>query len=171
MARRKMIAKVRYNYRKEDAGRNATIELDVDLSRFEKQYEDAQFVLDSMVMTDMKPYMPHQTGTFINVTSAQSASLAGSGTVIAGASPMGRFLYEGKKMVDQKTGRGPFNVAEPGETPVWRYQKGAKLKATDQPLNYDTSHNPKVTDHWFDEAKKNHGKSWVKAVKKEAGGG
>lgn len=169
MAKRKMISKIRYNYSAHGKGQD--IELDVDLSRFEKQYGKAQYALDSMIMTSMVPYMPHQTGTFINVTKAMSAAIAGSGTVVAAAPPMGRFLYEGKKMVDEKTGRGPFNVAPEGETPVWRYRKGAKLKATDQPLNYDTSHNPKVTDHWFDTAKKNHGASWVKAVKNIAGGG
>ena len=58
MAKRKMIAHVRYNYRKEDAGRDAVIELDVDLSRFEKQYEKAQWELDNAVMASMLPYMP-----------------------------------------------------------------------------------------------------------------
>ena len=158
MAKRKMIAKVRYNYRKEDAGRDATIELDVDLSRFETQYEDAQFVFDSMVMTSMKPYMPLRTGVFRNVTEAMSAAIAGSGTVIAAAPPFGRFLYEGKVMVDPETG-SPW--ARPG----------AKKIVTDKDLEYDKSHNPKVTDHWFDTAKKNHGKSWVKSVKRIAGGG
>lgn len=155
MARRKMIAKVRYNYKKEDAGRNATIELDVDLSRFNKQYGEAQYVLDSMVMTSMQPYMPHQTGTFINVTKAMSAAIAGSGTVIAAAPPFGRFLYEGKVMVDPET-NSPW--ARPG----------AKKVVTDRDLKYS---NPKATPHWFDTAKENHGKSWVKAVKKIAGGG
>lgn len=155
MAKRKMIAKVRYNYRKEDAGRNATIELDVDLSRFEKQYGKAQYTLDSMVMTSMQPYMPHRTGTFINVTKAMSAAIAGSGTVIAAAPPMGRFLYEGKVMVDPET-NSPW--ARPG----------AKKVVTDRELKYS---NPKATPHWFDTAKKNHGKSWVKEVKKIAGGG
>lgn len=153
--KRKMIAKVKYNYRKEDAGRNATIELDVDLSRFEKQYGEAQYALDSMVMTSMQPYMPHQTGTFINVTKAMSATIAGSGTVIAAAPPMGRFLYEGKVMVDEKTG-SPW--ARPG----------AKKVVTDRDLKYS---NPKATPHWFDTAKENHGDSWVRAVKKIAGGG
>lgn len=155
MARRKMIAKVRYNYRKEDAGRNATIELDVDLSRFEKQYEKAQYALDSMVMTYMQPYMPHQTGTFINVTKAMSAAIAGSGTVVAAAAPMGRFLYEGKVMVDPLTG-SPWARA------------GAKKVVTDRDLKYS---NPKATPHWFDTAKKNHGASWVKVAKRYAGGG
>ena len=153
--KRKMIAKVKYNYRKEDAGRNATIELDIDLSRFEKQYGKAQYVLDTMIMTSMIPYMPHQTGTFINVTKAMSSAIAGSGTVVAAAPPMGRFLYEGKVMVDPQTG-----------SPLAR--PGAKKVVTDRELDYS---NPKATPHWFDTAKDKHGKSWVKAVKKIAGGG
>ena len=161
----KMINKTRYKIK------SGGTTLDLDLSRFEKQFQDAQFALDSMVMTSMEPYMPHRTGTFINVTKAMSASLAGSGTVVAAAPPMGRFLYEGVKMVDSQTGRGPFNVAKEGEPPVWRYRKGAKLKPTNQPLNYDKSHHPEVTDHWFDTAKEKHCDGWVKAVKNIAGGG
>ena len=149
MAKRKMISKTHYNYSKPN------VEMRINLSRFEKQFEDAQFVFDSTVMKDMKPYMPHQTGTFINITSAQSASLAGSGTVVAAAAPMGRFLYEGKVMVDPLTG-SPF--ARPG----------AKKVVTDRDLKYS---NPKATPHWFDTAKENHGKSWVREVKKIAGGG
>ena len=149
MAKRKMISKTHYNYSKPN------LEMRINLSRFEKQFEDAQFVFDSTVMKDMKPYMPHQTGTFINITSAQSASLAGSGTVVAAAAPMGRFLYEGKVMVDPLTG-SPF--ARPG----------AKKVVTDRDLKYS---NPKATPHWFDTAKKNHGESWVREVKKIAGGG
>ena len=151
MARRKMIAKTQYKVSKPD------IEMRINLSRFEKQFEEAQYALDSMVMEDMVPYMPHQTGAFINVTKGMSASLAGSGKVVAAAPPMGRFLYEGKVMVDPET-NSPW--ARPG----------AKKIVTDKDLEYDTSHNPKVTDHWFDTAKKNHGDSWVKAVKKTAGG-
>lgn len=149
MAKRKMISQTHYNYSKPN------LEMRINLSRFEKQYEDAQKKLDSMVMTDMKPYMPHQTGTFINITSAQSASLAGSGTVVAAAAPMGRFLYEGKVMVDPLTG-SPWARA------------GAKKVVTDRDLKYS---NPKATPHWFDTAKKNHGASWVKVAKRYAGGG
>ena len=149
MAKRKMISKTHYNYSKPN------LEMRINLSRFEKQFEDAQFVFDSTVMKDMKPYMPHQTGTFINITSAQSASLAGSGTVVAAAAPMGRFLYEGKVMVDPLTG-SPWARA------------GAKKVVTDRDLKYS---NPKATPHWFDTAKKNHGESWVREVKKIAVGG
>lgn len=130
----------------------------LDLSRFEKQFQKAQFKLDSVVMTDMKPYMPMQTGTFINVTSAMSASLAGSGTVVAAAPPMGRFLYEGKVMVDPETNS------------PWA-RKGAKKVVTERDLQYNKNAHPNATDHWFEEAKKQHGKQWVAMVKDIAGGG
>ena len=158
MAKRKMIAHVTYRYKKEDSGRNATIELDVDLSRFERQYQKAQYDLDNMVMTSMIPYMPMRTGTFVNVTKALSAAIAGSGYVYAAAPPFGRFLYEGKVMVDEKTG-SPW--ARPG----------AKKIVTNKDLIYDKSAHPNVTDHWFDTAKKNHGEEWVKKTKATAGGG
>ena len=156
MAKRKMLSKIKYNYSKH--GKGADIEVDVDLSRFEKQYGKAQYALDSMVMTSMQPYMPHQTGTFINVTKAMSAAIAGSGTVYAAAPPFGRFLYEGKVMVDPET-NSPW--ARPG----------AKKIVTNKDLDYDKSHNPKVTDHWFETAKARHGESWIRAVKNIAGGG
>lgn len=131
------------------------VKIEIDMSRFEKQFEEAQFYLDSQVMTDMIPYMPMQTGEFINLTRARSAALAGSGRVVAGAPPEGRFLYEGKVMVDPETNS------------PWA-RKGAKKVVTDKPLTYG---NPKATHHWFDTAKKNHGKQWVKETKKIAGGG
>ena len=130
----------------------------LDLSRFEKQFQKAQFELDSVVMTDMIPYMPMQTGTFINVTKAMSAALAGSGTVVAAAPPMGRFLYEGKVMVDPETNS------------PWA-RKGAKKVVTERDLQYNKNAHPKATDHWFEEAKKQHGNEWVAIVKDIAGGG
>lgn len=143
----------RFNY--SDYGKGADIEISVDLSRFEKQYGDAQYALDNMVMEDMIPYMPHETGIFINVTRAMSQAIAGSGTVIAAAPPMGKFLYEGKVMVDPVTG-SPWARA------------GAKKIVTERDLKYG---NPKATPHWYDTAKEKHGKTWIREVKKIAGGG
>lgn len=133
---------------------NGNISAKVSLDRFVKQFEEAQFYLDSQVMSDMTPYMPSQTGTFINVTKAQSASLAGTGKVVAGAAPQGRFLYYGKVMVDPVT-----------ESPWAR--PGAKKVVTDKDLTYGS---PKATPKWFETAKKNHGKAWIDGVKKHAGG-
>ena len=130
------------------------IKVDVSLNRFEKQFQEAQYYLDSQIMNDMVPYMPHRDGNFVNVTRLQSAALAGSGKVVAAAPPMGRFLYEGKVMVDPVTGS------------PWA-RKGAKKVVTERPLTYS---NPKATPHWFDTAKDAHGKAWVKGVKRIAGG-
>lgn len=143
------------------------IKVNVSLNRFEKQFQDAQFALDNAVMSSMVPFMPMRDGNFIKLTREQSAVLAGSGKVVAGAPPMGRYLYEGKVMVDRETGRGPFFIPGVG----YRYRKGAKLISTDRSLNYDKSKNPDVTDHWFDAAKKKDGREWVKEVKRIAGGG
>lgn len=131
------------------------IKVDISLDRFSKQFQKAQYWLDSQVMNDMVPFMPHNTGTFINVTRAQSAALAGSGVVIAASAPMGRFLYMGKVMVDEKTGS------------PWA-RKGAKKVVTEKPLNYS---NPKAVPFWFDEAKRQHGQQWINGVKMRAGGG
>ena len=86
-----------------------------------------------------------------------SRSMQGSGQVIAGAPPYGRFLYEGKVMVDPVTG-SPWARA------------GAKKVVTDRDLVFDKTAHPRATDHWFDAAKTENVKSWAKGVKKRAGG-
>lgn len=151
--KRKMISKLKYNY--SDYGRGADIELEVDLSRFERQYEQAQFDLDNLVMTSMVPYMPMVDGVFIGVTRAMSASLAGSGTVVAAAPPFGRFLYEGKVMVGEES-RSPWA------------KKGERKEVINKNLKYQRKD---ATDHWFETAKKNHLDEWLKKTKKTAGGG
>lgn len=131
------------------------IKVNVNLSRFSKQFQEAQFALDSQIMNDMEPLMPRQTGSFISLTRARSAALAGTGEVYAAAPPMGRFLYMGKVMVDPETG-SPW--ARPG----------AKKIVIERPLTYS---NPQAVPHWFDRAKELHEREWVEIVKNKAGGG
>lgn len=161
----KNIKKLRYQYDYKD--KNLAAEMDIRLDRFEGQYSKAQFMLDSMIMTDMVPYMPMDTGQFINVTKAMSASIAGSGKVVAAAPPFGRFLYNGLVMVDEATG-SPY--ARKGAKKVLASEYGG-LTAADKKLNFSKSAHPKATDHWFDAAKKEHGKQWTRIAKKTAGGG
>lgn len=131
------------------------VKIKVSMERFEKQLKRAQYALDSQIMTDMVPYMPHVTGTFINTTRGMSTTLTGSGQVIAAAPPMGRFLYMGVVMVDPAT-----------DSPYAR--RGAKKVETEKALTYS---NPKATAMWFETAKAKHGESWIKLAKKKAGGG
>ena len=101
--------------------------------------------------------MPFRDGNMRNVSAIMSRSMQGSGQVIAGTPPYGRFLYEGKVMVDPVTG-SPWARA------------GAKKVVTDRDLVFDKTAHPRATDHWFDAAKEQYVKSWAKGVKKRAGG-
>lgn len=133
------------------------ITVNISLNRFEKQFQEAQNWLDGQVFTDMEKYMPFRDGNMRNVSAIMSRSMQGSGQVIAGAPPYGRFLYEEKVMVDPVTG-SPWARA------------GAKKVVTDRDLVFDKTAHPRATDHWFDAAKTENVKSWAKGVKKRAGG-
>lgn len=159
------LGKAKYHYVKKN--KVTDIEVDVDLSRFQRQFGDAQKKLDQAVMTSMVPFMPMQSGAFINVTRGMSAAIAGSGTVIAAAPPMGRFLYDGKTMVDEVTG-SPW--ARKGARKVLVSEYTQKTNATPN-LSYSKAIHPDATDHWFDKAKAKDLKVWVDLVKRTAGGG
>lgn len=125
--------------------------LKVDTSRLERNMNKAQYALDSRVMTDMIPLMPMQTGNFIQRTVAQSASMAGTGKVVAGAAPFGRFLYYGKVMIGEVT-RSPWAMS------------GEKKVVTDRNLRFSR---PEAKAFWFEEAKKRHKDEWIDLVRKE----
>lgn len=152
MAKRKMLPQTMYTMK------SGEVTVKLDLSRFEKQFQKAQFELDSAVMTSMIPYMPMQDGLFIDVTMAQSAALAGSGEVCAAAAPSGRFLYEGEAMVGIES------------RSAWA-KKGEKKVTTGKKLDYSKKPHPKVQSHWFKAAKKADGEKWIARAKKTAGGG
>lgn len=134
----------------------------LDLTRFGPQLSKAQYKLDSMVMTDMTSYMPMETGMFINITKAMSASYAGTGRVVAAAPPFGRFLYEGKTMVDEVTG-SPW--ARKGARKVLVSQYSGKTNAKPN-LTYANGR----SSHWFEKAKEKNANKWIAHVKKTAGG-
>lgn len=166
MARRKkMIAHIKYHYEKKKG--DTTIEMDVNLSRFNKQYGKAQWQLDNQVMTSMIPFMPMQTGLFVNITRAMSSVIAGSGKVYAAAPPFGRFLYEGKVMVDESTG-STYARLSAKKVLVSKYKGKTAAKEN---LTYSKAAHPDVTDHWFDAAKKAYGKKWILKTQRTAGGG
>lgn len=143
------------------------VEIKVDMGRFEKQFQRAQYMLDSSIMNSMKPYMPHGAGMLVDNTVAQSGALAGTGVVIAAAPPYGRYLYEGKLMVDEKTG-SPWARKGAKKVLLGKYSGKADVSERKPDLTYS---NPKAQPHWFDVAKAKDGKNWVDTVKRIAGGG
>ena len=141
--------------------------LDLSLDRLEKQFQRAQYDLDSTIMTDMEVFMPKQDGTFVNATKAMSQAIAGSGRVVAAAPPFGRFLYYGKTMVDVETG-SPF--ARLAAKKVLVSQFGGKTNAKEN-LDLSRGINPRAQAEWFEVAKKYYGKVWIRKAEKTAGGG
>ena len=131
-----------------------SVSIEVDLKRLENNFNRAQFALDSAIMTSMVPFMPRRDGQFIAVTKGMSAAVAGTGKVIAAAPPYGRYLYEGKVMIGEKS-RSPWA------------KKGEKKVVTGRNLTYSGGGRA----HWFDAAKDADGDDWVKLVKQIAGGG
>ena len=139
----------------------------LSLSRFDEQYKKAQYQLDGDVMNSMVPFMPMISGSFINTTRAASTAVQGSGQVYAAYGPQGRYLYEGKVMVDEVTG-SPF--ARKGAKKLLVSQYAGKTAAKEN-IEYTHQAHPKAQDHWFDAAKAADGKKWVRRVKATAGGG
>lgn len=132
------------------------IRCEINISRFRKQFEQAQWYLGNQVLQDCKPFMTHRTGSL-----QQRSMVLREGREVEFPGPYARYLYMGKKMVDRETGRGPFPTDEGP-----RYHRGAKLVATNVPLTYSTG-GPK----WFDAAKAAHGEAWISEVKRIGGGG
>lgn len=132
----------------------AGVTVEIDMSRLERNYNEAQFALDSAIMTSMEPYMPMDTGQFIAITKGMSAALAGTGVVVAAAPPTGRFLYEGKVMVGKKS------------RSAWA-KKGERKVTTKKNLQYSRGD---AQSHWFDKAKEVDGDSWIRIVKNIVGG-
>lgn len=139
---------------------------DIAREHIGKNSQKAQYALDTQIMNDMKVYMPLQTGNFQNLTAARSAALAGTGKVCAATTVYGRYLYQGKKMKNAATGKGPMRIVlDTGET-IYRWPKGSKLIPSDEPLQYSTSANPYVEPEWYAAAKRDHFQEWKELVKR-----
>lgn len=93
------------------------------------------------VLRRIKRYMPFLYGGLYKLTVAQTDVRKPE---IVTEAPQVRYLFEGKKMVNAKTGKGPMMI--PGVGP--RYKKGTILKPTDSPLDYTRTKNPQAGPHW-----------------------
>ena len=126
----------------------------------------AQYILDAQITNDMVPYMPMQTGTFINTVRLRNASLLGSGQICAATGVSGRYLYYGSKMIDPLTGSGPRRMVLDGGEVIFRYRLGAKLVPSGKPLDYNKSANPLAGPKWYERAEKQHLQEWRELVKR-----
>ena len=124
------------------------IRCEIDISRFRKQFEQAQWYLGKKVLEDCKDFMPLRDGSL-----RQRSVVLREGREVLFPGPYARFLYMGKVMVDPDTGS------------PWARKDAIKV-VTDRDLTYSAG-GPK----WFDAAKAAHGEAWVAEVKRIGGGG
>lgn len=127
------------------------VKIKLDMSGLDEAIQRAQYALDGAIMQSMIPFMPKVNGNFIQRTVAKSAAVQGTGIVYAGVGPEGRFLYEGKVMVDPVTGSTYA-------------RQGAKKIVTERELNYNKLENPDVQKEWFLAAKRKDMKEWEDAM-------
>ena len=101
------------------------------------------------VLNDMVPYMPIEQGHLIDQMQIVEPGLIEINT------PYAHYQYIGLVRTDKE-----------GRTVVKKQKKKPIL--TERPLHYKE---PGATDHWFEEAKQQHGQEWVDLVKREVGKG
>lgn len=135
----------------------ANIKVKVSMKPTNQAIDRAQYALDGAIMHSMIPYMPMQNGTLIQRTVAENASLQGTGQIYAAVGPHGRFLYEGKVMVDPVTGS------------TWA-RKDSKKVVTDREINFSRQAHPKAQKEWFLEAKRKKLKDWVDIAQRKVEG-
>lgn len=133
------------------------VKVKISLKKYGKNTQKAQFWLDGQIMEDVIPYMPMNSGTFIDETRLRSIALQGTGQVCVGAPPMGRFLYGGKVMIGE-TSKSPWAMA--GETKI----------LTDKDLDFFKGAHPEVTAEWVEPALKKHKHEWVAGAEKQLKG-
>lgn len=99
----------------------------------------AQMELTRSVAARIGRYMPYRTGHLadhkIHVVGPHSIWIDG---------PYARYLYFGKVMINADTGKGPRKIPGIG----LRWPKGAKLKETARPLQYDKTKHPQAGPYW-----------------------
>lgn len=124
------------------------VSIHIDTKRIDDNVRRAQDLLDQQVLNDMIPYMPFQQGAMVGAT-----NIAEPGLIVTNT-PYAHYQYMGE-----------LYLTEDGRS--WAH-KGEKKYPTGTPLKYHTAG---TEDHWFEAAKREHGKQWVDLVKREAGKG
>lgn len=102
--------------------------------------EGAEHAMAVQMAKDTEPYVPAMTKSLANRTRVDDDTIVYPG-------PYARFLYNGKLMIDPKTG-SPFAA------------KGATKVVTGRNLNISTAVHGKAQPHWFEASKTQNLEKW-----------
>lgn len=129
---------------------------DVSSTDFRRASTAAEKILASEIHKLTRPYVPFLTGIFDRDSRV-------IGNVIEYRGDQVNYLWNGVKMKNARTGKGPRVI--PGVGPRW--PKGAILAPTSEPLNYTTGHHAKAGPAWMERSEQENGRKF-KEIAEEA---
>lgn len=122
---------------------------DVSGADFMRASTAAEKILASEIHKLTRPFVPFLTGTFDRNSRVIDNVIEYRGDQV-------NYLWNGVKMVNAKTGKGPMVI--PGVGPRW--PKGAMLVPTSTPLNYTTEHHAKAGPAWMERSERDNAKKF-----------
>lgn len=132
------------------------MDINVSFDRLARYMSASQRALDNQILTDMVDYIPMETGNLTRQTLAINRENVGSGELVLDATDYARYLYHGKLMIDPETGS------------AWARPQTIKIM-TDQDLEYSRAAHGKAGSHWFERAKEERKRTWLKVARQAAG--
>ena len=140
--------------------KQGNVSFTLDLSYTGAKLDKAQAALDAQVWSDMKQYMPYDSGTLIEQTERLNNSLHGEVYYYDPSLPYAHYQYEGLLYVEPE----PYPQVGGFYNPSygWWSIPGVTKVPTDIPLKYTS---PTAVAHWGEVAYNNHHKQWVAVAK------
>ena len=136
------------------------------MDRFSRQYQEAQYLLDGMVMDSMIEFMPMISGDFIDRQESKVHQCKGLDLYVRRQNHMDVFFILERPW---STATGSTWARRDAEK-VLVSQYSGKTNAKEN-LQYTKSPHTQVQAEWFDAAKRQYGSTWLRKVKAQAGGG
>lgn len=130
--------------------------IDVSFDRLARYMSASQRALDNQILTDMVDYIPMDTENLTRQTLMINRENVGSGELVLDTTDYARYLYHGKLMVAPETGS------------AWARPQAIKV-LTDQDLEYSKVAHGKAGSHWFERAKEERKRTWLKVARQAAG--
>lgn len=132
------------------------VHIKLDTKRIDGNLKEAQKKLNMQIVADCEPYVPFRQGA---LRSSVRFPQGIDGGEIQYNTPYAHYLYIGEIY-------GPNIPIKDAQGNIIGWQSPPKKSPIGRRLQY---HAPGTTDHWFEEAKRNHLRDWVQLVKRTAG--
>lgn len=134
------------------------VDIHIDTRRIDRNFKEAQKLLNMQVVADCDPLIPFQQGALRNSVNYPQGIYGGE---IEYNTPYAHYQYQSVVYSPNI----PIKDSE-GNITGWFSPPGQKKQPTGRTLQY---HTPGTTGKWFEVAKERNLQSWVRLVKETAG--